>query len=427
MDFRVLVFALGASIFTAFLFGLTPIIALRKANLQNGLKDASKAASASLGGLRARRLLVAVELAFAVVLVAGAGLMVKSFLRMNAHPDGFEPENILVIRINLSGPQYLGSGARQKAYVDEVLQRVRPVSGVVAATVIGTGSAPLEWEGLPHDPNHEPPLTAIKATTPDLGGVMGMRIIRGRWFVEDEKAIVINESLARRDFRGDDPLGKRMEGLGAVVGVVSDLKYTKLDADAEPEVYLSFAPSGRGELVGTSIVVRTTSNPTKIAPTLRQLVAEIDKTQPSFAIQTLEQVLADSIAPRRFNLFLLGTFAAAALLLALVGIYGVTAYSVAQRTHEIGVRMTLGARPAEVVQMIVRQGMVMACAGLLAGLLAALGLTRLIANILYDVDPTDPATFALTALALCVTALAACVLPALKAAHVDPNIALRHE
>jgi putative ABC transport system permease protein len=427
MDFRVVLFALGASMLTAFVFGLTPMIALRRANLQNGLKDASKAASASLGGLRARRTLVALELAFAVVLVAGAGLMVKSFLRMNAHPDGFEPEKILVMQINLSGPQYFGSGARQKAYVDEVFRRVRPVAGVVATTVIGSGAAPLEWEGLPHDPNHEPPLTAIKATTPELAGVIGIRIVRGRWFGEDEKAIVINETLARRDFRGEDPIGKRMEGLGAVVGVVSDLKYTKLDAGAEPEVYLPFAPSGRGELVGTSVLVRTTSNPTRIAPTLRQVVAEIDKTQPALAMQTLEHVLADSIAPRRFNLFLLGTFAAAALLLALVGIYGVTAYSVAQRTHEIGVRMTLGARPVEVVQMMVRQGMVMACAGLTAGLVAAFGLTRLMASILYDVEPTDPATFALTALSLCATALAACVLPSLKAARVDPNIALRYE
>jgi putative ABC transport system permease protein len=403
------------------------MIALRRANLQDGLKDAARAASASLGGLRARRMLVALELAFAVVLVTGAGLMVKSFLKMHAHPDGFEPENILVIHINLSGPQYFGSETRQKAYVDEALRRIRPVSGVMAVTVVGTGAAPLEWEGAPHDLAEEPPLTAIKATTAELAGVMGMRIVKGRWFSENEQAMVINESLARRDFRGEDPIGKRMEGLGAIVGVVSDLKYTKLDAGAEPEVYVPFSPSGRGDLVGTSVIVRATSNPTKIAPTFRHLIAQIDKTQPLFEIRTLEQILADSIAPRRFNLFLLGAFAAAALLLAVVGIYGVTAYSVAQRTHEIGVRMTLGARPAEVVGMVIRQSMAMASAGLLAGLLAAFGLTRLMASILYDVEPADPATFALTALALCATGLAACWLPALKAAKVDPIVALRYE
>jgi putative ABC transport system permease protein len=164
-----------------------------------------------------------------------------------------------------------------------------------------------------------------------------------------------------------------------------------------------------------------------IAPTLRQLIAEIDKTQPTFEIQTLEQVLSDSIAPRWLNLFLLGTFAAAALLLALIGIYGVTAYSVAQRTHEIGIRMTLGARPREVVGMMVRQEMVMAFVGLLVGLPAAFGLTRLMTSILYGVEPTDATTFAITTLVLCAAALLACWLPARRAAHVDPNVALRYE
>jgi putative ABC transport system permease protein len=427
LDFRVLLFALAASVFTAILFGLTPMIVLRRANLHNSLKDAAKAASAGKGGLRARQVLVALELASAVVLVMGAGLMVKSFLRMHAHPVGFEPENILVINLDVAGPKYFGSGTAQKAYVDEVLQRVRPVSGVLATTVIGSGAAPLEWDGLPHDHNSEPPLTSIKATTPDLSGVMGMRIVKGRWFNDNEKALVINESLARRDFRGEEPIGKSMEGLGAIVGVVSDLKYTKLDAGAEPEVYLPFAPSGRGDLVNTSVMVRTASDPTNIAQTLRQLVREIDRTQPAFEIATLEQVLADSIAPRRFNLFLLGTFAAAALLLAIIGIYGVTAYTVAQRTHEIGIRMTLGAQPREAVTMVVRQSLLTLIAGLLGGLFAAWGLTWVMASILYDVEPTDPATFAVTSLALCVTALIASWIPALKAARVDPNVALRYE
>jgi putative ABC transport system permease protein len=380
-----------------------------------------------MGGLRARRLLVVLEFAFAVVLVTGAGLMVKSFLKMYSYPEGFDPENILVMNINPSGPQYFGSGPRQKAYVDAVLQRVRPMPGVVAAAVIGTGSAPLEWDGMPHDHMDEPPLTAIKATTAELAGVMGMRLLKGRWFDDNEKALVVNESLVRRDFRGEEPIGKSMEGLGTVVGVVSDLKYTRLDVSAEPEVYLPFAPAGRGDLIGTSVVVKVTSNPTQIVPTLRQLVAQVDKTQSSVEIVTLEQRLADSIATRRFNLFLLGTFAAAALLLAVIGIYGVTAYTVAQRTHEIGVRMTLGARPYEVVAMTVRQGLVMAATGLLLGILASFGLTRFLIGILYDVEPTDPATFAVTSALLLATAFLACWLPALKAASVDPNVALRYE
>jgi putative ABC transport system permease protein len=425
MDSRVLLFALSASVLTAVLFGLTPMFAIRKAHLQNSLKEVAKGDSGSAGGLRVRRLLVAAELAFAVVLVMGMGLMVKSFMRMYAHPEGFEPEKILVINVHLAGPEYFGNGARQKEFVDEALRRLRPMPGVVSATMMGTGAAPVEWEGTPRD--HEAPLTAIKATTPEFASTMGMRIVKGRWFTENEKGVVINESLARRDFPGEDPIGKRAEGVGTVVGVISDLKYTKLDATTEPQIYLPFAPSGRGELVGTSLLIRTSSNPSKIAPTVRQLVAEIDKTQPPFAIVTLERLLADSIAPRRFNLLLLGAFASAALLLAIVGIYGVTAYAVAQRTHEIGVRITLGARRGQVVGMVIRQGMWMAVGGLIAGIVASLGLTRLMASILYDVDPTDLSTVTVVAVVLTATAFLACWLPALKAAKVDPNVALRCE
>jgi putative ABC transport system permease protein len=211
------------------------------------------------------------------------------------------------------------------------------------------------------------------------------------------------------------------------VGIVSDLKYTRLDAGAEPEIYLPFAPGGRGELTNTLLVVRVSSDPAKIVPALRREIAGIDRSQPAFEIATLEQILSDSIAPRRFNLFLLGTFAAAALLLAVVGIYGVTAYSVAQRTHEIGVRIILGARPREVVGMMVRQSMAMAALGLGGGLLAAFGLTRFLRSILYDVETTDPATFAATGVLLFVTAWLASAIPALRAARVDPNRALRCE
>jgi putative ABC transport system permease protein len=428
MDVRVLLFALSVSILPAILFGLTPMIALKRTNLHDSLKDAAKG-STRWGGLRARRLLVGCEVAFAVVLLAGAGLMVRSFLRMYSHPAGFEPDNILVMRIELSGPQYFGVASSQKAYVDEALRRIRPVPGVRSATVIAHGESPLEWENSPHleSAGGEPPLTTISATSAEFSDVTGTHLVKGRWFRGGEQAMVINESLARRDFGNEDPIGKRIAGIGPVVGILNDLKYLKLDQSAEPEVYLPFSPVGRGDLLRTSLVVRTTVNPMSIAPTLRQLIAEIDKTQPTFEIQTLEQVLSDSIAPRWLNLFLLGTFAAAALLLALIGIYGVTAYSVAQRTHEIGIRMTLGARPREVVGMMVRQEMVMAFVGLLVGLPAAFGLTRLMTSILYGVEPTDATTFAITTLVLCAAALLACWLPARRAAHVDPNVALRYE
>jgi putative ABC transport system permease protein len=210
-----------------------------------------------------------------------------------------------------------------------------------------------------------------------------------------------------------------------VVGVAGDLKYTRLDADPEPEVYLPYVQSTK--LLGANLIVRTSADASGMASAMRTVAAEIDRSQPPGEVKTLEQSMAESTAPRRFNLFLLETFAMAALLLALVGIYGVIAYSVSQRTHEIGIRAALGAPSGGIVRMIVRQGMTIALAGIIAGLGAALGLTRLMASLLFEVRPTDPATFGAVALILISTALIACWIPARKASRVDPLIALRHE
>jgi putative ABC transport system permease protein len=210
-----------------------------------------------------------------------------------------------------------------------------------------------------------------------------------------------------------------------VVGIVSDLKYSQLDADPPAEIYIPYRQLPF--LSGTSVAIRTAGDASAIAPAMRKLISGIDPAQPVYNVKTLEQALADSIAPRRFNLFLLGTFAAVALLLALVGIYGVIAYAVAERTREIGVRMALGAQRHEVVSMVVREGMAMALAGMAAGLAGAWGLTHLMASLLYEVKTDDPATFAAVGAALAGTALLACLVPALKAARVDPIVALRYE
>jgi len=224
-----------------------------------------------------------------------------------------------------------------------------------------------------------------------------------------------------------------MFGAGAplltVVGIVSDLRYSKLDAVPEPEVYLSYARSGSSEfgLFGFTALIRTTGDPLALAPRIRTLVSEIDKTQVPDAVMTLEQALADSIAPRRLNLFLLGMFAIAALVLAVIGIYGVMAYSVTQRMHEIGIRIALGARRADVIRMIVRQGMRVTLVAVGVGLTGALALSRVIEGLLYGVQPRDPLTFVVAAVALTATAVVACWVPALRAARADPTIALRYE
>jgi len=271
----------------------------------------------------------------------------------------------------------------------------------------------------------------LNATSAAFGNVMGLRLVSGRWITDREPApvVVLNETLARRLFGRDDPAGRRLQiapsTFATIVGVVADLRYSKLDESPEAELYRPYSHvPGFPRL---TLVIRTTGDPLDAAPAIRRIVSDTDKTQPPYDVMTLEQALADTILPRRFNLFLLTMFAATALLLALIGIYGVIAYSVAQRTHEIGVRIALGAQRREVIRLVVGQGMRIAVVGLVIGLAAAAGLKRLMANVLYDVEPTDLKTFAAVAAVMIATALGACWVPARKAAVVDPVIALHAE
>ena len=443
IDSRVLLFALAATLVTGFLFGITPAIFLRRSKPYEVLKQGGRTSPAGSGGLRLRRLLVAAELALALVLLTGAGLMVKSFWRMNARPPGFDPERILTLQVPFSGPQYRAV-EQQRRFAEEKLKRVEQIPGVEAASVLAQGQ--LRGSGTaPHDPNvaslssaqvmHLPHVT-FSTVSSGFDRVMGLRVVRGRWLAESEPgpAIVINESMAHEVFGEGDPVGKQL-GLGdnvddpatpaSIIGVVSDLKYSRLDAPAEPEVYIPYQLSS--SFLGMTVMVRTATDATAMAPAIRNAIASVDRTQPVAEVKTLEHALADSIAPRRFNLYLLGAFAASALLLALIGIYGVVAYAVAQRTQEIGVRMALGAQRSQVVGLVVRESMRLAAVGITVGLAAAFALTRLMASLLYDVKPTDPSTYAAVAAALAATALAACCKPALQAAWVDPARALRQE
>jgi putative ABC transport system permease protein len=439
IDGSVVAFSLVASLFAAGLFSLGPAVSHWRANLLAVLRSSGRSASSSPGHLRTRRVLVAMELALAVVLLTGAGLMIKSFWRMHEHPPGFYPERILAFTVPLSGPRYRDVAERRR-FGDEVVNRMR--SANVESFGLSTGvdlMAAVRREGAPPPRPGEPPLGAtFNGTSAEYARTMGLRLLKGRWITDNEPVpvLVINESLARRDFPGEDPIGKRLlippdnpreepaRSFATIVGVVSDLEYSKLDAEAGPEMYI---PYRHHFLIRFTVLVRTAGDPRSAIPTFRRMLADIDPTQPMHDVTTLDQALAESIAPRRFNLILLGSFAAAAVTLALIGIYGVIAYIVTLRTHEIGVRMALGAERRTVVRMIIQQGLGMTFAGLVTGIVAALGLTRLMASLLYDVKPTDPTTFVLVTAALTVAALAACGAPALRAARVDPLVALRYE
>jgi len=428
IDGYVLAFTLAVSIGAAMLFGSGPALALWHTNLHDALKDGARTSGSSAGaaGLRLRGLLVAGELALAIVLLIGAGLMLKSFWRMQAHPPGFAPESTLTLKVRPAGPRYREEPA-QAAYMRELLRRVESAPGVQAAGV-STWSL---FEGVPFpsdtSPNQQHTIRLNAASTGYLKA-LGVRLLRGRWLGDaDSGAVLLNESMARQAFGAVDPLGRRIStpDPATVVGIVADLKYSQLDADPPAEIYL---PYQQGPFFsGSSVAIRTAGDALALAPAIRKLISGIDPTQPVYNVKTLEQALSDSIAPRRFNLFLLGTFAAVALLLALVGIYGVVAYTVAERTREIGIRMALGAQRHEVVRMVVREGMAMALAGMAAGLAGAGSLTHLMASLLYDVQANDAATFAAVAAALAGTAMLACWVPALKAARVDPMVALRYE
>jgi len=367
------------------------------------------------------------------VLLSGAGLMLKSLWQMNRHPPGFNPEQILTMRVDFSGPQYRQQEPR-RAYVDRVLAQVASLAGVQSAGITTSGDTSMivlkEGEGRPANPAaHSAGLTSISADYPRL---VGMTLVRGQWLSASEpKGVLINESLARQDFTGVDPIGKRIQlpwirdrSFATIVGVVADMKYSKIDAEPAPEVFVNYAGA---QLFGITIAIRTQGDPLATAPTIRTTVAHVDPTQSVFEVKTMEQLLAESIAPRRFNLLLLGTFAFAALLLAVIGIYGVVAYAVADRTHEIGIRLALGAHRYRVVRMVVRQGMTSVMVGIAIGLVAAAALTRFIATLLYGVEPTDLSTYGVVTLALAAIAFVASAVPALRAALIDPVTALRYE
>ncbi len=429
IDTRVAAFALVLCLGSGVLFGFGPAIALWKTNVQNALKEGPRTSSTGGGGMQIRRLLVATEIALAVVLLTAASLMVKSFWRMYSNPPGFEPDNTLVLKVALSGPPYADNVNKIK-YLRELLDRLGSIPGIKA---FGLANA-QDYIIQSRDPAHPALVDQFRDSlvSPGYFQVLGMRLIKGRWFTatDPSDATIINESMARRVFGDRNPLGERINGLGRsvlVTGVVANLKYAKLDADPGPEIFRAYAPNLGDGNANMTLVVRLASDPLGLAPALRNSIGSIDPTQPIYDIETLSEALAASIAVRRFELFLLAVFATTALIMALIGVYGVVAYSVAQRTKEIGIRVALGAQRAQVVQMIVTEGMAIGGWGIAIGIVAAYGFTHLMANLIYGVAPHDPFVFWGVAVTLALVVATASSGPALRAALVDPLTALRHE
>jgi putative ABC transport system permease protein len=442
IDGRTLAFTAAATIAAALVFGMVPVWALWKDDASGVLKQAlsKRGLSGTLriaGKLRAKTALVALEFALTIMLLIGAGLLIKSLLRLHTLPEGFHPDRIVTMDIRFFGPAYREEGPR-RTHAAEALRRVSTVPGVVAAAVTTKADASLrlfrESDPFPPRPGDQVTQASLTVASAKLAQVMGLRLVRGRWLTDSEPvpAFVINETLARRYFGDADPIGARFrvpyvgqESWATVVGVVADhTKLQRLDSPADPDLYVDYV---HAPLFGYSIVASVSIDAATAAAEVRRAAAAVDAAVPVLEVTALEAALADSIAPYRFNLFTFGLFAAVALLLASVGIYGTLAYSTSRRTQEIGVRLALGASRGDVVAMVIRQGMTVALVGTLAGLVFGVAVARVMRGLLYEVSPSDPHIFAAASAVLLLTGFAASLGPALRAASVRPLIALRHE
>ncbi|MGB7921787.1 MAG: ABC transporter permease [Pyrinomonadaceae bacterium] len=443
LDARALGFTLAVSVVTGLIFGLAPALQASKLDLNETLKEGGRGSTEGLRRNRVRSLLVISEIALSLVLLVSAGLLTKSFMRLlNVNP-GFNPDNVLTVGVALPPAKYTEE-AQQSAFFRETLERLKNSPGIVSAAAVFplplSGSNRIntfQIAGRPVPAHGEEPEAHDRVTTPDYFQAMGIPVIKGRVFTERDGAdappvIVVNESFARRFFPDEDPLGKRIimdaeqnpKG-NEIVGVVGDVRHRALDAEGGAELYFSYLQMPERSM---ALVIRAQAvDPMSVASSIRGVVQQVDKDQPLSNIQTMNQLLADSVARRRFNMLLLGIFSAVALLLAAVGIFGVMNYSVSQRTHEIGIRMALGAQAGDVLRMVVGQGMILALIGVAAGLIAAFALTRVMSNLLFGVSATDPLTFVGVSLLLAAIALVACYIPARRATKVDPMVALRYE
>ncbi|HVG17616.1 MAG TPA: ABC transporter permease [Blastocatellia bacterium] len=439
IDGRVLGFTLLVSLVTGVVFGLIPAIQASRTDLNETLKEGGRTAATALGQW-VRRALVVFEVAIALFVLIGAGLMIKSFMRLSEIDPGFKPDNVLTMQVALTQGKY-PDPAQRANFFKQLIHRLEALPGVQAVGTISqlpmsgqNNDTRFSVEGRPADRSN-PTYANSRVASPDYFKALGIPLLKGRYFSDSDseappRVVIISESFAREFFPDEDPVGQRLaidegdELKVEIVGVVGNVRHQGLAAEPWREMYVNQYQAPIGE---TNLVVRAGSDPTRLTSAIKGELQAMDKDVPLFNVRTMEKLVSESVAQPRFRTLLLTIFAAVAMALAAVGIYGVMSYYVTQRTREIGIRMALGATSKDVMRLVVGQGMALAVAGVAVGLAGALLLTRLMASLLYQISASDPATFAVISITLTAVALLASYIPARRATKVDPMEALRYE
>ena len=442
IDARVLLFTLGISILTSVVFGLIPSLQAGKTDVQATLKEGGNTMSSGIVGGWLRPILVVIEVAAAVVLLIGAGLMVRSVMRIREVQPGLQPQNLLTAKISLPREKYKDAEAANHFY-EQVLERLNNVPGVESAGL--TSHLPVEEmgsnanitvEGKTYPPN-EGPLVEFRVVSDNYFKTANIPLLRGRLFSKEQgddnqPVIVINEAMAKQIWPNEDPIGKRIgddDLRVTVIGVVGNVKNYGLLNPTIPELYApyklkTFWPDMRWNM---RLLVRSKIDDSNVAADIRREVQVIDPAQPIYAVNSMNLVIENTVKDKSVNTTLLSVFAGVSLLLAVIGVYGVMSYTVAQHTREIGIRMALGAQPRSILKLIVGRGLVLVSVGAVIGVVASFGLTRFIESMLFGVTPTDPLTFVMIVALLGLVALLACLIPAQRAMRVDPIVVLRHQ
>jgi putative ABC transport system permease protein len=444
IDGWALAFTASLSLLTGILFGLAPAVQSTHSNIVEGLKEGSLSTTAGRSRHSLRSSLVIVEMALALILLVSAGLLIRSLIRLQSVNPGFDPHDVMTASLDLPDAKY--SDPKKAEFFRELTPLLNALPGVQSAAAVfplpmggDEIRTSFQIEGRPVAKSDEPH-TSVRVVTPNYFVTMRIPLLEGRDFTERDEAkatpvLIVNQAFAQQFFPGENPIGKHVKAgisnsgpgtapMREIVGVVGNVKFEDLTTEFSPESYI---PYGQLQFGSVTIVARSAKNPEGLAKPIASAVKSLDKDLPVYAPKTVEQYLDGTIAVPRFNTFLLAIFAALAMILTAVGLYGVISYSVAQRTHEIGIRMALGAQPGDMMRLVVGQGIQLALFGVGLGLIAAFGLTRLLSSLLFGVSATDPMSFAVVVATLFAVVLLACYIPARRAMRVDPIVALRYE